>query len=692
MLRRTFRATGGFFLFIGVIICISVSAYAASPGIISTLAGNGTYYAVGNTYYYSPGDGGPATSASLYTPWGVALDSSGNIYIADRDYHRVRKVAAGTGIITTVAGNGSSYYSGDNVAATSASLFNPTGVAVDKFGKLYIADSGNHRIRKVDNGIITTVAGYTDSGVSLGFAGDGGPATSASLFTPIGVTVDKDGNLFIADSSNNRIRKVAAGSGIISTVAGGYPGFSGDGGPASLATLNYPTGVTLDSAGNLYIADMTNGRVRRIDAVSGVITTVAGGGTSYYSGDNVAATSVSLYPTGIAVDSSGNIYIADQNSNRIRKVAAASGIITTVAGNGLPYFTGDNVPATSTSIYGPSGVTIDSSGNLYIADTNNNRVRKVTVAIDPIVWRHQTDGKVYGMTTNGSSITGGAQFWQETDPAWSIVGQGDFDGDGIRDFVWWNSSTGQVYIMLMASSTAVKSSAGIYTESNTHWRIDATGDINGDGTTDLIWWNNSTGQVYAMLINGAVVSGGGMIYTESNTAWKIVAAADFTGAGKVELLWWNSSTGQVAIGRTNGTNASTATVIYTEPNTDWRIAGTGDLDDDGRAEIIWHNRTTGQVYGMQTNGTAVTGGAMIYTEANTQWEIVSVGNYNSDNKADLLWWNQQTGQVYLMPMNGLAVAAGGSLLYTEPDITWKIQGETAWRDNLYGRGVTTTTR
>ncbi|MEI6208009.1 MAG: FG-GAP-like repeat-containing protein [Desulfuromonadales bacterium] len=309
-----------------------------------------------------------------------------------------------------------------------------------------------------------------------------------------------------------------------------------------------------------------------------------------------------------------------------------------------------------------------------------------------ITFYHQPDGKVSGITTNGSTITGGAQFWQETNPAWQIVGQGDFDGDGVRDLVWQNSTTGQVYIMLMATPTTVKSGAVIYTESNTNWKIVATGDLNGDGKTDLIWWNKTTGQVSVLLVNGTTVTAGGQIYTEPNTSWKIVAAADFNGNGKVELLWWNSSTGQVALGQTNGTSASTAGIIWYEPDTNWRIAGAGDLDGDGKADIIWHNRTTGQVYGMQTNGSSVSNGAMMYTEANTNWEIVGVGSYNGDNKADLLWWNQLTGQLYLMPMNGLSVASGGTLLYTEPDTTWHIQGDTEWRDNLYGKGVTTTTK
>ena len=321
----------------------------------------------------------------------------------------------------------------------------------------------------------------------------------------------------------------------------------------------------------------------------------------------------------------------------------------------------------------------------------NQKTVSASVTDSTFAWYNSTNGSVYGMTANGSSITGGALFWQEPNLSWSIVGQGDFNGDGIRDLVWWNSSTGQVYIMLMSSATIVKSGMVVYTESNTNWRIVATGDINGDGKSDLIWWNKLTGQAYAMLLNGTTVTGGAVIYTEPNTAWKSVAAADFNGNGKAELLWWNSTTGQVAIGQTNGLNASTAGIIYTEPNTNWRIAGTGDLDGDGKAEIIWHNKTTGQVYGMQTNGSSVTNGAMMYTEPNTFWEIVSVGNYNSDNKAELLWWNQQTGQVYLMPMNGLSTAPGATLLYTEPNTIWHIQGETEWRDKVYGKGVTTTT-
>ena len=331
-----------------------------SGGTITTVAGNGSQ----GLY----GDGGPATSASLNYPNGAAVDSAGNLYIADTYNYRIRKVSGGT--ISTVAGNGKHFFSGDGGPATSASLWYPFGVAVDSAGNLYIADTYNHRIRKVSGGTITTVAGNGSGGSS----GDGGPATSASLSLPRGAAVDSAGNLYIADTANNRIRKVSGGT--ITTVAGnGTSGFSGDGGPATSASLNGPGGVGVDSAGNLYIADTGSGRIRKVSG--GTITTVAGNGTSGFSGDGGPATSASLNgPGGVGVDSAGNLYIADTYNNRLRKVTG--GTITTIAGNGAFRYSGDGGPATSASMNEPWGVAVDSAGNLYIADTYNGRIRKVT--------------------------------------------------------------------------------------------------------------------------------------------------------------------------------------------------------------------------------------------------------------------------------------------------------------------------
>jgi sugar lactone lactonase YvrE len=336
-------------------------------GNITTVAG------IGTTSF--SGDGGAATNAGLYYPYGIAVENGGNLIIADLGNNRIRKVTT-NGIITTVAGNGTQGYSGDGGAATNAMLYFPSGVTIDACGNLIFADLGNNRIRKVTtNSIITTIAG----GNNKVFFGDGGAATNAGLFQPRGVAVDTGGDLFIADTGNERIRKVDP-NGIITTVAGnGTASFSGDGGAATNATLNNPDLIEVDAGSNLFIADYYNSRVRKVDT-SGIITTMAGNDTAQgYSGDGGAATNAGLVgPKGVVLDFVGNLFIADSSDNRIRRVDT-SGIIATVAGNGTPGYSGDGGAATSAMLYYPVGVAVDYGGNLFIADGQNNRIRKVQV-------------------------------------------------------------------------------------------------------------------------------------------------------------------------------------------------------------------------------------------------------------------------------------------------------------------------
>jgi uncharacterized protein (TIGR03437 family) len=281
-------------------------------------------------------------------------------------------------VVVTVAGTGVNGSAGDSGPATAAQLWLPRAAAVDDAGNIYICDTQNHRVRKVSpNGVITAFAG---SG-ALGSSGDGGPAIEASMNEPRGVIVDKAGNVYIADSQNNKIRRVTP-DGRIDTFAGtNRADFGGDGGPAKDAFLNFPLGLALDSAGHLYFSDNGNNRVRRVDAADGKITTVAGNGFVGFDGDGGPATAATLsFPAGVAVDGAGNIYLVDQGNARVRRVSVADGKISTVAGTGTHGYNSDGIAATSAHLNQPRLMAVDAAGDIYIADQSNNRIRKVTMS------------------------------------------------------------------------------------------------------------------------------------------------------------------------------------------------------------------------------------------------------------------------------------------------------------------------
>jgi uncharacterized protein (TIGR03437 family) len=352
-----------------------------SGSTVSTYAGNGLLS--------RSGDGNAAAAAQLNGPLGVAADSV-SLYIADTANNAVRRVASG--VITNVAGTGTAGSSGDGNAATGAQLNGPQGLAADSAGNLYIADTQNHKIRKVANGVISTVAG---SGTA-GFAGDGGAAASAQLNFPFGLAVDAAGNLYIAEFGNNRVRKVSAG-GNISTLAGtGVSGFGGDGSQAVNAMLSGPQGVAVDSAGNVFIADTNNNRVRMV-APSGVITTVAGNGASGADGDGGSALAAKVgNPNAVATDAVGNVYIAD-GSARVRKLFL-SGLITTIAGTGARGYSGDGGSAPNARLNAPSALAVNSAGSIWVADTLNNAVRLL---------QFTGGGTSIGAVTSGASILSG---------------------------------------------------------------------------------------------------------------------------------------------------------------------------------------------------------------------------------------------------------------------------------------------
>lgn len=356
---------------VGVVAPVfSFSAHA--QGVLTVLPGRVTATTVGTGAVGYTAVDTAASSAALASPSAIASDASGNLYIADSNNHVIREVLKSTGTITTIAGTGAAGFSGDGGAASAAQLDTPTGIALDSSGHLFIADSHNHRIREVADGVITTVAG---TGVA-GFSGDGGQARGAQLALPSAVALDKDGRLLIADTNNQRIRVVAGG--LITTVAGnGEELFAGDGGKAVLASLDQPTGVAVDAAGMLYIADKRNQRIRIVNA-AGVISTFAGSGASSFSGafggEGGAATAASLArPVGVSVDSNGHVLIADTNNQRIRQVSG--GTISTIAGSDEQGYAGDGDLLTGTVLNSPKAAITDAIGNLLVADTGNHRLR-----------------------------------------------------------------------------------------------------------------------------------------------------------------------------------------------------------------------------------------------------------------------------------------------------------------------------
>ena len=314
------------------------------------------------------GDGGAAAQARLNFPQGVAVDAQGNIYIADTFNHRIRRVDGRSGVITTFAGTGTMGFSGDGGPAGSAQLATPTALGLDAAGNLNVLDRGNRRIRRIEAGAgtIRTVAGNGD----FGFSGDGGPAVAATFNNPRGLAVSPDGTLYIADTGNHRVRRVDGVTGVITTVAGsGVPGFAGDGGPATQAQVNAPQALALDRTGGLYLIDGGNHRIRRVDLATGFIRTVGGSGQPGFSGDGGPATQAQVAnPQALAVDAQGNLLVADTFNDRARRIEVGSGTVTTIGGKGTSGLVGDGGPAIQVELVSPTDIDMDAGGNLFIAD------------------------------------------------------------------------------------------------------------------------------------------------------------------------------------------------------------------------------------------------------------------------------------------------------------------------------------
>jgi RHS repeat-associated protein len=543
------------------------SADALRSSVIATVAGNGVQWGFS-------GDGGPATEAQLWNPWDVAVGPDGSLYITDMGNHRIRRVAP-NGIISTVAGNGGSGFSGDGGPATAAQIGEPPAVAVGLDGSLYIATYTQQRVRRVGpDGIITTIAG---NGLR-GPGGDGGPATAASLCEPQGLAVGTDGSLYIADFGCDRVRRVAP-DGIITTVAGnGFRGYNSDGGRATATGLNAPADVAVGTDGSLYIADYGNNRIRRV-APDGIITTVAGGGGGEALGDGgPAAGAVLNMPAGVAVGPDGSLYIADLNHNRIRSVGP-DGVINTIAGNGLQSYTGDGGPATATALNLPSSVTVGPDGSLYIADWLNLRIRRVRSALpdssaSDILLASEDSRELYIFDGGGrhlktlDALTGALRY------------QFGYDANGYMTSITDGSGNVTTIERTGATATAIVAPGGQRTElvvNSSGWLASATSpageayamSYSADGllqsfTDPLANLHNFTYDALGRLIKDEDPVGGSrsLVRTEQSNGY-IVTTTSALGRSRtyqVEQL----STGAVRRTVTQASGAKTVTVIGTD--------------------------------------------------------------------------------------------------------------------------------
>jgi hypothetical protein len=626
-------------------------------------------------------------------PRGIVMDAARNLYVTDGANHRVLRIDAATAAVTTIAGTGTQGGTGDGGPATLATLSIPIGIGIDAAANLYIADSLNNRIRRIDSttGVITTVAGTG----TAGYAGDGGPATAARLMQPSGLFADPSGNLYVVDTGNYAVRRVDAASGLITTVAGnGVKGngcTDGEGVAATLAPLSSPHAVALDGAGTIFIAD---GRlIRKIAA--GVITTFAG---PYQCTARPGQEAVPAVPTiiglpaAVATDRAGNLYFAD--GTRVRRVNPG-GLLNTIAGGVDAGLAGDGSIALAGQLSDPVALVLDDAGRVYIADPGNSRIRKATISSAPYITRHPAGATVragvevtFSAAANGGSAA--TVRWQAsadrgvtwaniqgaTTPDYALVsnvadnfkrfravftnaeGQAftyaaaltvlrptltDFDGDSRGDLMVWRPGSGTWFSLRSTTDYSYASAMGTQWGNAAAGDIPLAGDIDGDGIGDLIVWRASTGTWYWLTSStGYSYAAAGARQWGNQALGDMPLTADMDGDGRSDLVVWRASTGTwYWLSSSSGYDTGFARSVLLGDAGDRPFLG--DVDGDGRADPIVWRPSNGTWYWLNSVDGFQTGSAKQWGNEG-EGDIPLVGDIDGDGLVDLVVWRAPIGK------------------------------------------------
>ncbi len=661
-----------------------------SSGVVTTLAG-----LAGS----SGSTNGTGSAARFNTPQGIAVDGSGTVYVADTFNHSIRRVAAG-GVVTTLAGLASTPSNVDGPDSVARFKF-PQGVAVGSSGTVYVGDTNNHTIRSVTSGgVVTTLAGFVD------FGSTDGTGSGARFGQPFGAAVDATGTVYVADRSNHTIRKITS-TGVVSTLAGS-PGSSGaTDATGSAARFNSPLGIAVDGAGFVYVADQFNCKIRKITP-AGVVSTLAGGGICGISpaADGTGTAARFLLPAGLAIDSAGTLYVADQGSNTIRRVTS-SGVVTTLAGSASSSSGSADGTGSAARFNLPGGIAVDSAGTVYVADTNNSTIRKVTsggvvttlagsagagggtdgtggaarfslpagIAVDGTGTLYVTSGStirkitsagvvttvagLFGVTGNADGIGLAARFdgpigiavnrsgsrlyvaeWNNNDirvgrMLGGAVGNGDLDGDSATDIAVFRPSTGYWYIE-QSSTNNTTSVAYQWGESTD---VTVPGDYDGDGRADLAVYRPSTGYWYILLSSTNYAT---YIAQPWGISTDVPVPGDYDGDGKTDLAVYRPSTGYWYILQSS-TNNSTYVAQPWGISSD--VAVPGDYDGDGKADLAVYRPSTGYWYILQSSTNFSTYVAQPW---GISTDVPVPGDYDGDGKTDLAVYRPSTGYWYIL--------------------------------------------